>query len=180
MMTALSEIAAVATSSTFLGFLQDSLQMSPSDWDELFAGVDDEQHEKHAILVQEDEPSEALYYIVSGMVTVERGSLQLKLLAPGDWFGEFSVLLGQATATASIVAQKSVVVRRLSRAALLKRIWATPTLGVILIYIFTKKKIHLLFILFTFVVSFVNYNYFEIVGFGACIAVDTCGSTIAC
>eukprot|EP00019_Armaparvus_languidus_P011558 CAMPEP_0168581178 /NCGR_PEP_ID=MMETSP0420-20121227/1250_1 /TAXON_ID=498008 /ORGANISM="Pessonella sp." /LENGTH=69 /DNA_ID=CAMNT_0008615461 /DNA_START=352 /DNA_END=557 /DNA_ORIENTATION=+ len=69
-MTALSEIAAVATSSTFLGFLQDSLQMSPSDWDELFAGVDDEQHEKHAILVQEDEPSEALYYIVSGMVTV--------------------------------------------------------------------------------------------------------------
>jgi CRP-like cAMP-binding protein len=130
MMTALGEIAAIATSSTFLSFLQDSLQMSPNDWDELFEAIEPEQHETHAIIVQEDQRSDALFYITKGMVTVERASLQLSLLAPGDWFGEYAALLGQSTATASIVAQKNVAVRRLHRSELLRRIWLKPALGV--------------------------------------------------
>jgi CRP-like cAMP-binding protein len=85
-----------------------------------------------AIIIQEDEINNYFYQILEGIVSVERANLQLSLLGQGfsflvcvtfllfsltntigDCFGENCALFGREKATATIVAQKNVVCRRL-------------------------------------------------------------------
>jgi CRP-like cAMP-binding protein len=126
----LSQQPALASSSVFLAFIEDTNEMNTDDWQELFDGLVPMPHDANAIIVQEDEPNDSLYLIDSGIVTVELGSLQLAFLGVGEWFGEHAALFGSRLATASIVAQKQVVVRRLEHNELIVRIRRNPALGV--------------------------------------------------
>lgn len=126
----LSQQPALASSSVFLAFIEDTNEMNTDDWQELFDGLVPTPHDANAIIVQEDEPNDSLYLIDSGIVTVELGSLQLAFLGVGEWFGEHAALFGSRLATASIVAQKQVAVRRLEQNELIARVRRNPALGV--------------------------------------------------
>jgi CRP-like cAMP-binding protein len=126
----LSQQPALASSSVFLAFIEDTNEMNTDDWQELFDGLVPMPHDANAIIVQEDEPNDSLYLMDSGIVTVELGSLQLAFLGVGEWFGEHAALFGSRLATASIVAQKQVVVRRLEHNELIARVRRNPALGV--------------------------------------------------
>ncbi len=80
--------------------------------------------EPFAVMIEQDSPSEEMYFIESGQATVElRGPgdtrIRLKTLGPGAIVGEIAFYLG-GTRTASVVARSKVVVWQFSRTALAK------------------------------------------------------------
>ncbi len=76
-------------------------------------------------VVSEGDVGDAYYAIVSGSAEVIRGTQRLRVLGPGEAFGETS-LLRDLPRTASVVAIEPLELRRLERAAFLDAIGGTP------------------------------------------------------
>ena len=104
--------------------------MNTDDWQELFADLTPVPHDTHAIIVQEDEPSDSLYLIDEGIVSVERSSLQIAFLGAGEWFGEHAALLGARTATAVRLLLIRVSVDFMSHSSVVRsRLWRRKVLS---------------------------------------------------
>lgn len=70
-------------------------------------------------VVHEDEPGDEMFFVLEGAASIARRGLELRGLGPGDHFGELG-LLGFARRAATVVAQRSLRVARLSRERYLK------------------------------------------------------------
>ncbi len=90
--------------------------------------------EPFAVMIEQESPSEEMYFIESGQATVElRGAgdarIRLKTLGPGAIVGEIAFYLG-GTRTASVVARSKVVAWLFSRTALAKAQREAPEVAV--------------------------------------------------
>jgi CRP/FNR family transcriptional regulator, cyclic AMP receptor protein len=88
------------------------------------------------LLIAQDEPADAAYFIVGGRARVvlfgECGrELNLAQLGPGDFFGEGALFDGRAQSTA-VVAAEDVVLLRLSREAFVTHAHAHPASAIAL------------------------------------------------
>ena len=79
-------------------------------------------------IVEEGEPGEAMYVVLTGGARVTRGGRTVARLVPGDFFGELSALDG-GPRTASIVADTPMELLRLYRHTLLRVVEQEPTLA---------------------------------------------------
>jgi CRP-like cAMP-binding protein len=79
-------------------------------------------------IVEEGQPGEAMYVVLTGTATVTRGGRTVATVMPGDFFGELSALDGGAR-TASIVPQTDVEVLRVFRHTLLRMLRDEPALS---------------------------------------------------
>ena len=64
--------------------------------------------------MQEGERGDNMFLIVDGEVSIRRGETPLKTLGPKDFFGEMSIIDGEAR-SASAIAQKDCLLLRIDR-----------------------------------------------------------------
>ena len=86
-----------------------------------------------SLIVSEGEKSDALYYVVSGSVTVwvedaEGGELILAYIGPGEFFGELSSLGAGATRSASVRARSECDIAVITRQHFQESIQRSPAL----------------------------------------------------
>jgi CRP-like cAMP-binding protein len=79
-------------------------------------------------VVEEGQPGEAMYVVLSGGARVTRGGRKVGALVPGDFFGELSALDG-GPRTASVVAETPMEILRLFRHTLRRMIEDEPGLS---------------------------------------------------
>ena len=84
--------------------------------------------DRERTVVEEGQPGEAMYVVLSGGARVTRGGRKVGTLVPGDFFGELSALDG-GPRTASIVAETPMEVLRLYRHTLRRMIEDEPGLS---------------------------------------------------
>jgi CRP-like cAMP-binding protein len=70
---------------------------------------DVEEHAAGKVLVTEGRPGYAFYILASGKAGVSVGDRPIRLLGPGDYFGEMAIL-GEGRRTATVTAAEPVVV----------------------------------------------------------------------
>ena len=84
--------------------------------------------ERGRFIVEEGQPGEAMFVVLSGGARVTRGGRTVGRLVPGDFFGELSALDG-GPRTASIVADTPMELLRLYRHTLRRLIDEEPALA---------------------------------------------------
>jgi CRP/FNR family transcriptional regulator, cyclic AMP receptor protein len=82
-----------------------------------------------AAVIREGDLGSTLFVITQGQARVTRGGKTLATLAPGDVFGEVSLLDG-GPRTASVVAETPLSAVRLFRAPFFRLVHAEPAIGV--------------------------------------------------
>ena len=82
-----------------------------------------------APVIHEGDLGATLFVIVEGEARVTRGGRKLASLAPGDFFGEVSLLDG-GPRTASVIAETPLTVVRLFRGPFFRLVQADPLIGV--------------------------------------------------
>jgi CRP/FNR family transcriptional regulator, cyclic AMP receptor protein len=82
-----------------------------------------------APVIREGDLGATLFVIVEGAARVSRGGRKLATLAPGDFFGEVSLLDG-GPRTASVTAETPLTVVRLFRGPFYRLVQAEPAIGV--------------------------------------------------
>lgn len=80
-------------------------------------------------IVEEGQPGEAMFVILTGTARVVRGDRKVATLIPGDFFGELSALDG-GPRTASVVSDTPMEVLRVFRHTLRKLIEQEPAMAV--------------------------------------------------
>lgn len=82
------------------------------------------------VVIEEGESGDAFYVIVDGAAKVTRKGAEraLKRLGPGDYFGELALIDGGAR-TVTVIAETSLDVIRIDRAAFRKLLLAEPAVG---------------------------------------------------
>jgi CRP-like cAMP-binding protein len=80
-------------------------------------------------VIREGDLGSTLYVIVEGQAVVSRGGKRLTTLAPGDFFGEVSLLDG-GPRTASVTAETRLSVVRLFRRPFYELVRTEPAIGV--------------------------------------------------
>lgn len=81
--------------------------------------------EPGALVVREGEPGDACYLIAAGSVRVTKAGIELAVLGPGAFFGEFAVLADQ-TRHASVEASEPVELLEIKRALIDELVAAHP------------------------------------------------------
>lgn len=89
-------------------------------------------------IVQEADPGETLYVVLSGSGTVTRKGRKVGRVVPGDFFGELSALDG-GPRTATIVAETPMRVLRLFRRTLAAQLRDEPQLSLKLLTGMTRR-----------------------------------------
>lgn len=81
-----------------------------------------------AVIVREDEPADAAWYLVEGLARVEQAGAVISQVRPGECFGERAVLMN-VPRTATVVAETDVVANRLDAHAFASWCSEQPGLG---------------------------------------------------
>jgi CRP/FNR family transcriptional regulator, cyclic AMP receptor protein len=93
------------------------------------AGVADEvRFRPGATVIAEGDLGEALFVIVEGRAKVTRGGKPLSTMAPGEFFGEIS-LLDRGPRSATVHADTELIALRLFRRSLMRLIQTEPAVG---------------------------------------------------
>jgi CRP/FNR family transcriptional regulator, cyclic AMP receptor protein len=106
--------------------------------DRLAAETDEQMFEPGQHIVEEGQPGETLYVVLSGEAKVVRRGRSVARMYPGDVFGELSALDG-GPRTASVVAVTGVDVLRLYRRTLLKMLEREPELSFKLLDVIVRR-----------------------------------------
>jgi CRP/FNR family cyclic AMP-dependent transcriptional regulator len=104
----------------------------------LAAETDELRFEPGQHIVQEGEPGETLYVVLSGEAKVVRRGRTVARMYPGDVFGELSALDG-GPRTASVVAVTPVEALRLFRRTLLTMLEREPGLSLRLLEVIVRR-----------------------------------------
>jgi hypothetical protein len=62
-------------------------------------------YEEGHVIFTEGDPGDAMYYIMSGSVALTRGNQTLRLMKPGEYFGEMAMLLKTTRSATAIVVE---------------------------------------------------------------------------
>lgn len=81
-----------------------------------------------AVIVREDEPADAAWYLVEGLARVEQAGRVISQVRPGECFGERAVLMN-VPRTATVIAETDVVANRLDARAFARWAGEQPGLG---------------------------------------------------
>jgi len=81
-----------------------------------------------AVIMREDEPADAAWYLVEGLARVEQAGTVISQVRPGECFGERAVLMN-VPRTATVVAETDVVANRLDARAFARWCGEQPKLG---------------------------------------------------
>ena len=92
-------------------FMQDRTPKSVSPLLRRFTRSHDEGH----VLFREGDPGHEMFYVVSGSVTLKRGSLTLKTVSGGEYFGEMSMLLDAPRTADAVIAAPQTLLAVVSR-----------------------------------------------------------------
>ena len=95
-------------------------------------------YRRGAPVIREGDLGATLFVIVEGEAKVTRGGRKLATLAPGDFFGEISLLDG-GPRTATVIAETPLSVVRLYRAPFFRLVQAEPDLGVKVLSILARR-----------------------------------------
>ncbi len=85
------------------------------------ASVESHRFPAGTVILREDDPPDAAWYLVEGLARVEQGGVVISQVRPGECFGERAVLMN-VPRTATVVAETVVVANRLDARALVR--WA--------------------------------------------------------
>lgn len=81
-----------------------------------------------SVIVREDEPADAAWYLVEGLARVEQAGTVISQVRPGECFGERAVLMN-VPRTATVLAETDVVANRLDARAFARWAAEQPGLG---------------------------------------------------
>ena len=84
--------------------------------------------DRERAVVEEGQPGEAMFVVLSGGARVTRGGRMVATVVPGDFFGELSALDG-GPRTASIISDTPMELLRLYRHTLWRMIEEEPSLA---------------------------------------------------
>jgi CRP-like cAMP-binding protein len=113
-------------------------ELSQRQLERLAREADEQTFEPGRPIVQEGQPGETLYIVLSGEAKVIRGHRTVARMYPGDVFGELSALDG-GPRTASVTADTRVEVLRLFRHTLLRMIEREPELSFKLLDVIVRR-----------------------------------------
>jgi len=68
------------------------------------------------VVFNEGDPGDSMYYIMSGSVTLKRGDQTLRLMKPGEYFGEMAMLLKAPRSATAVVAERDTELVTISSA----------------------------------------------------------------
>jgi CRP/FNR family cyclic AMP-dependent transcriptional regulator len=95
-------------------------------------------YRRGAPVIREGDLGATLFVIIEGEAKVTRGGKKLAMMAPGDFFGEISLLDG-GPRTATVVAETPLSVVRLYRAPFFRLVQSEPDLGVRVLSILARR-----------------------------------------